>query len=309
MTMPTIHRILATTVLCLAAGACVAYAYTRRAEKTATTPTSHLMVSATKQGLSEQAETVWFAFTQFPENWLLEKLVTPGDDEVAKDELIAKVQKKIENIRPCCEMLRTLPPERVKELILLADAVLWQSQWLSNVYMGEFGVECEYPFDVGLLDLSHSARLAKQVLSGEKKVSPRECEVLKELVELAGGEQVLDYPAAMYDDQRSKDYKTALQFYKDFCTAASTEDDAQAIAKLKELEPVMTYFAAKGEGEIWRINKLAHFFLATLLDLREHGITPYPEPLLSKKHCTPTREKALQPFMDTFPALKNLLYL
>ena len=167
---------------------------------------------------------------------------------------------------------------------------------------------CEYPFDVGLLELSHSTKIVKEVLKGEKEVSPEVASLLRELVEQVGGEQVLDYPAAWYDEQLAEDYKTALQFYKDFCAAASTEDEAQAVAKLKELEQLIGYFAAKGEGEIWRVNKLAYFFHATLTSLREYELSPYPEPVLQAKLRTPARMKALQMFTNAFPALKELLY-
>lgn len=254
--------------------------------------------------LSEQATDVWFAFSQFPASDMLKELVESDDDE-----LVAILRKDIDSIRPCCEMLRTLPPERVKELVLLADAVLWQSQWLSNVYLGEFGIECEAPFDVGLTELSKSAGLVKQVLSGQKSVSPEVETLLRELVEMVGGEQALDYPASWCDEQLAEDYKTALQFYKDFCAAASTPNETQAIALLKEQEEVMAYFVAKGEGEIWRVNMLAMMFHATLLELREDDFAPYPEPVLQAKLRTPARMKALQPFIDTLPALKNLLYM
>jgi hypothetical protein len=78
--------------------------------------------------------------------------------------------------------------------------------------------------------------------------------------------------------------------------------------KLKELEQLIGYFAAKGEGEIWRVNKLAYFFHATLTSLREYELSPYPEPVLQAKLRTPARMKALQMFTNAFPALKELLY-
>jgi predicted HD superfamily hydrolase involved in NAD metabolism len=86
------------------------------------------------------------------------------------------------------------------------------------------------------------------------------------------------------------------------------------IALLKEQEEVMAYFVAKGEGEIWRVNKLAFFFHATLLDLQwEHKCAPYSasysEPILPQEYRTAPRLKALQPFIETFPALRELLDL
>ena len=307
MTKFQFSRILATTALCLAAGTCEVHADASRVSEAVPLHVAH------QTSLSMQAEEVFLAFTLFPSSELLKKLVNPADGEV-EEELLAMARAGIAAIRPCCEMLRTMPPERVKELMLLADAVLWQSQWLSNVYMGEFGVECEYPFDVGLLELSHSTKIVKEVLKGEKEVSPEVASLLRELVEQVGGEQVLDYPATWYDEQLAEDYKTALQFYKDFCAAATAETEAQAIALLKEQEEVMAYFVAKGEGEIWRVNKLAFFFHATLLDLQwEHKCAPYSasysEPILPQEYRTAPRLKALQPFIETFPALRELLDL
>lgn len=256
-----------------------------------------------KKSLSEQAEDVWSAFILFPDSDFLKTLV-----ELEDAELVTTMRKKINAIRPCCKMLQSLPPERAKELLLLADAVLWQSQLLSNVYLGEFGIECEAPFDVGLLDLSHSAKLVKEVLRGRKAVSPEVESVLRELVQLVGGEQVLDYPAAWHDEQRCENYETALHFYKDFCAAASTGNEAQAIAKLKDLKKTLAGFAAKGEAEIWRIHKLSHFFHATLVELQKDELYPFPKPMLPEKYRTPARMRALQPFTDTLPSLKILLY-
>lgn len=259
--------------------------------------------SATSQSLSAQAEDVLSAFSLFPSSDLLRELVRSGDEE-----LLNMVKKKIEELRPLCDMLRTLPPERVKELMLLADAVLWQSQWLSNVYLGEFGIECEAPFDVGLLELSHSAEILKEIADGDLSAPPEAEIVLRELIELVGGEQVLDYPAAWYDEQLGEDYKTALQFYKDFCAAASEKDEQQSLALLKEQEEVLAYFAAKGEAEIWRVNKLAGFFHAALIDLVKFNMSPYPDPVLPRELRTPARLKALQSFWSTLPALKDILY-
>lgn len=259
--------------------------------------------SATSQSLSAQAEDVLSAFSLFPSSDLLRELVRSGDEE-----LLNMVKKKIEELRSLCDMLRTLPPERVKKLMLLADAVLWQGQWLSNVYLGEFGIECEAPLDVGLLELSHSAEILKEVADGDLSAPPEAEIVLRELIELVGGEQVLDYPAAWYNEQLGEDYKTAFQFYKDFCAAASEKNEQQSLALLKEQEEVLAYFAAKGEAEIWRVNKLAGFFHAALIDLVKFNMSPYSDPVLPRELRTPARLKALQSFWSTLPALKDILY-
>ncbi len=252
------------------------------------------------QSLSDRAEAVLFGLRKFPSSDVLKELVKTQDKA-----LLDTVRRDIEAIRPCCEMLRVLPPTQGKKLVLLADAVLWQGQWLYGMYLGEFGIEVEAPFDVGMSELSKSAAILKSVMRGDTEVSREVEDVLRGLVCLAGGERMLDYPASLYDEQMSEDYKTALQFYKDFCAAVSAEHEAQVISLLKEQEPVLAYFTAKGEGEIWRVNRLALDFRAALKDLRLAGKEPYPQ--LAVGNRPPSVMKALQPFFAAFPALKELL--
>ena len=131
--------------------------------------------------------------------------------------------------------------------------------------------------------------------------------MVQELVQMLGGEQVLDVPSEWQDEQLAEDYKTALQFYKDFCAAAAAPQEAQSLHMLQELLPVRDYFARKGEGEIWRVNQLALAFRTALQDLRHYKMAPYPTPVLPPQWRTPARMKALQSFVDTFPALQDLL--
>lgn len=183
---------------------------------------------AAQRRFDSQGAAALDALILFPDSRLLKELVESDNEDA-----VTFVRLRIETIRPRCEMLRTLPPERVKELVLLADSVLYQSRWLSKSCVEEAGIECKVQTDVGLSDLSHGAELLQQVLNGKRKVSPEAEAVLREFVELVGGEQVLDFPAARHDEPRAEDYKTALQFYRDFCAAASAPEEAQAIARLK----------------------------------------------------------------------------
>ncbi len=252
--------------------------------------------------LKEQADLVLQAWSQFPtcSEWA-EYLSS------AEAGQLAELRRKMAAIRPCCEILRALPPARRKELIMQADAVLWQSQWLHGMYLGEYGIEVEAPFDVGLCDLSHTATMLKEVLNGKRRVTPEVLAMVQELVQMLGGEQVLDVPLAWQDEQLAEDYKTALQFYKDFCAAAAAPQEAQSLHLLQELLPVLDYFARKGEGEIWRVNQLAVAFRTSLQELRRQKRAPYPAPVLPPQWRTPARMKALQAFFDTFPALRDLI--
>lgn len=265
-------------------------------------PVAEMRVAPHAQSLCTQAEDMYQAMTLLPNYDVLSELVRTQDARS-----LNTLQKTWEELRPCCESLRRLSPERLKELVLLADAVLWQSRWLESVYLEEFGIETEVPFDVGLIELSKSAKLLKDVRNGTVAVSPELAAVLRELVLLVGGDHALEYPSAWRDERVAEDYKTALQFYKDVCAAASSPDEAQAVSLLKEQEEVLDYFARKGEGEMWRVNKLAHFFHAALQTLQSRGEHPYSTPVVPPAMRTDARMNALQPFCDKLPAFKELL--
>ena len=83
---------------------------------------------------NEQADAVFYAMTVAPSYIVLEPLSVSSDER-----LLHILKSRIDAIRPCCEMLHSLPPERVKELILLADAALWQGEWIYNTYLDELG--------------------------------------------------------------------------------------------------------------------------------------------------------------------------
>ena len=159
-----------------------------------------------------------------------------------------------------------------------------------------------------LENMAHTAALLRQVRSGEKVVSPEVAAAMHVLVELVGGDAALSSIIKWRDDQLAEDYKTALQFYKDLCAAASVQDEETAIKLLEEQLPVMDYFVKKGQGEIWRVNKLALFFHAALMEARGWPVgVPYHGPVLPVEMRTESRMKALLPFYDTFPALQEML--
>ena len=257
-----------------------------------------------EMSFNEQAETVFHAMMVAPSYIaLLEPLSVSSDER-----LLHIFKSRIDAIRPCCEMLHSLPPARVKELILLADAALWQGDWIYNTYLDELGVE-HYELETAALDnMAHTAALLRQVKSGEKVVSPEVAAAMHELVEMVGGDAALSGIIKWQDDQLAEDYKTAMQFYKDLCAAASVQDEATSIKLLEEQLPVMDYFVKKGQGEIWRVNKLALFFHAALMYARGWPVgVPYHGPVLPVEMRTESRMKALQPFYDTFPALQEML--
>ena len=251
---------------------------------------------------NEQADAVFYAMTVAPSYIVLEPLLD------SPDELLLQIfRESMEEIRPCCEMLRSLPPERVKELFLLANAALWQGDWVFSMYLSELGGEHDEPMMAGWENMAYTAALLRQVESGERAVSPEVAAVVQELVEMVGGDKALSCIIEWSDEQLAQDYKTALQFYKEICAAVSVQDEATSLKLIEEQAAVMDYFVKKGQGEIWRVNKLAMSFHAALIEARGRTGVPYHDPVLPKELRTEKRMKALQPFYDTFPALREML--
>ena len=253
---------------------------------------------------NEQADAVFHAMTVAPSYIVLEPLLDYEDEQ-----LLQIFRESMEEIRPCCEMLRSLPPERVKELFLLANAALWQGDWVFSMYLSELGGEHDEPMMAGWENMAYTAALLHQVKSGERAVSPEVTAAVQEFFEMVGGEVVLSYIEKWRDEQLAQDYKTALQFYKDLCAAASEKDETTALQLIEEQVDVMAYFVKKGQGEIWRVNKLAMSFHEALKEAEARGYkcVPYPSPVLPAELRTEKRMKALQPFFDTFPVLREML--
>lgn len=255
----------------------------------------------------EDINTVWNALQLSAE---FEPLVT-GAEKNGTELLQQAVQERLKDIRPACARLRTLPPARIKELCLLADAVQWQRDWVYEMYLAEHESDSTPDGDSaqGLELLASEADNLRRWLS-DKRVAAERKAALRELVQELGGEQILAYPEKWLDERLACDYKTALQFFKDLCAAASTEDEAQSLALLKEQTEVLNYFAAKGEEERLRVNELSQAFREALMVLwTEKYIppTPYPNPIMPESLRTPERLQALQPFFDKMPALETLL--
>ena len=259
-------------------------------------------VERCEMSFNEQADAVFYAMTVAPSYIVLEPLLD------SPDELLLQIfRESMEEIRPCCEMLRSLPPERVKELFLLANAALWQGDWVFSMYLSELGGEHDEPMMAGWENMAYTAALLRQVESGERAVSPEVAAVVQELVEMVGGDKALSCIIEWSDEQLAQDYKTALQFYKEICAAVSVQDEATSLKLIEEQAAVMDYFVKKGQGEIWRVNKLAMSFHAALIEARGRTGVPYHDPVLPKELRTEKRMKALQPFYDTFPALREML--
>ena len=224
------------------------------------------------------------------------------EDELPTHEQIRQLTQKL---RPHCARLRQLPPEQLLQVCMLADAVLWQSDWIYTGYCTEVLPDIQFEWlDWGFEELANCARLIKDRLN-DPGATDEEKAAWRELLQELGGEKSLDIPGKLLNERWAKDYKTALTFYQEFCTAAAEKDEATCLKKLDEQAEVLEYFRQGGEMELLRVNALVAAFEEALDTMKD--ASPFPRPILPKKHRTPARIQALEPFFTALPALKSLL--
>ena len=225
------------------------------------------------------------------------------EDELPVDEQIRQLTQKL---RPHCARLRQLPPEQLKQVCMLADAVLWQSDWIYTGYCTEVLPDIEFEWlDWGFEELANCASLIKDRLNAPGATNEEKA-AWRELLQELGGEAALEIPDRLLNERWAKDYKTALIFYKEFCTAAAEEDEATCLKMLGEQAEVLEYFRKGGEMELLRVNALVSAFEEALDTMGDES--PFPRPILPKKRRTPARMQALEPFFTAIPALKPLLF-
>ena len=218
------------------------------------------------------------------------------------------VRYTAEMIRPHCLSLGQLPPETRHELIMLADAVLWQGKWMNDTYLEEcVGRRLSYEIvsGDGLDTLERLSEKCKQLLT-DTETEPELISAIQEVLQILGGPEMLNRPEKLLQYRWAKDYKTALVFFKELCAAASQQDEQTALAALREQREVLEYFQSGGKWETMRDNALANQFRDTLVIAgtfkHPFGSTVVPAELRSA-----ARMQALAPFLDTLPALRELL--
>ena len=224
------------------------------------------------------------------------------EDDLPVDEQIRQLTQKL---RPHCARLRQLPPEQLLQVCMLADAVLWQSDWIYTGYCTEVLPDIQFEWlDWGFEELANCASLIKDRLNDPGATDEEKAAWLELLQEL-GGTASLEIPDRLLNERWAKDYKTALTFYIEFCEAAAEKDETTCLKKLGEQAKVLEYFRRGGETELLRVNALVAAFVDALDTMREKS--PFPRPILSEKYCTPARMQALEPFFTALPTLKSLL--
>ena len=238
-------------------------------------------------------------------NTLCGSMSYPGlrdEDELPVPEQIRQITQKV---RPYCARLRQLPPEQLKQVCMLTDAILWQSDWIVRDYCSAIVPDIEFEWlDWGFEELATCASLIRRRLDTPSATAEEKAAWLELLQEL-GGTASLEIPDRLLNERWAKDYKTALTFYKEFCAATTEQNEAVCLRKLAEQAEVLAYFRQSGDVELLRVNALVAAFEEALDTMKD--ASPFPRPILSEKYCTPARMQALEPFFTALPALKSLL--
>ena len=227
-----------------------------------------------------------------------------GKDENAP--IHEQIHHFTQQIRPHCARLRQLPPEQLKQICMLTDAILWQHDWIIRNYCSEVMEDIAFEWlEWGFEELDICATIINRRL-GSPTTTAEEKAAWLELLNELGGVEALSLPKSLLQERWARDYKTALTFYKEFCAAASEQDEATCLQMLKEQAVVVDYLRQNGDLELLRVNELVAAFASALETMKKES--PFPRPILSESLRSTTRMQALEPFFTTLPALKPLLF-
>lgn len=174
-------------------------------------------------------------------------------------ELVDAIRVTTTVLRPICDCLSALSADELKQLVLLADAIIWQSDWMGCMYCAEYELDLPSKEVCGLELLTQLSGLIVEGI--QHPLTPQEEKAaLLELYSLLKGEAVMTQPAYWLDERVAKDYKTAYYFLKEFTEALTMEDDAAAAELLQELAPTLEYLLQGGESERLRMEYLTKSF-------------------------------------------------
>lgn len=263
--------------------------------------------AATEEAVLADVMTVYDALPDYSIFFWLEQ-----DEEQL---IIKHFQETCDKIRPIIAHLQQLPVEDVKAACLLADSIIYQREWMYGVYLGEFGYECEAPGDTGLRAVSNLFEKVLHYLQPNSGISPATRETLEAFVAACGGVQAMNAVALWEADARSeqdnkREYLAALDFFKDFCAAVSTENEEQCLLQLATLSKQLQQLRGGQNAELLRINYLVLQFRSTLIELWTDVCLPpepYPNPVLPLSWRTEARMRALQSFFEQLPNLRTLV--
>ena len=270
-------------------------------------------VSVAREEVStaEMLQDVMAFYEALPNYSFPGRAVQPGEEP-----LLDELKEVAARIRPMVVRMRALPAARVKEACLLAHRILCQEQYLYGVYLGEWEWELEAPDNVGLDAVAILFDEVLQLTGSQEQITPQALAVLQEFVEACGGEETMRHVMAWQKEavadagpECKQDSLAALAFFKGFCAAVSTENEAQSLLLLARLRGDLQQLCRDNPNELLRVNALVPTFRAALIDLWETDYVPpkpYPNPVMPLTCRTEARMQALQPFFEQLPALSTL---
>lgn len=175
----------------------------------------------------------------------------------------SRISREVETeLLPVCRELRKLPPEQLREALLLADAIQWQGSWMASMMMET----APDPVPMGVFELLIYLNQAR--LNADSPVEMTS--LLNRVVAEIGGDAVAALPEKLIHDRLCRDYKTAKNFFDDY-THALKQGDAAA---LRELLPHVDYLVQEGEADLLRVSALAKVY-SIVASLRD-GALPTP---------------------------------
>lgn len=224
-------------------------------------------------------------------------------DKPSVEARVAYLKETTEKLRPACERLWALPADELLQLVLLADAIAWQRDWVIDSYKSAHSDVIIPEHKSGLEILVELSYTIRRKLS-YSSTSQAEVDALLSLLSLFGGVDSLLLPSQLLDQRIAKDYKTAYYFFEDFLAATQLTDEEACLRRLAELAPLLDYLLQGGEADCLRVAALADAYAYALR--RVHGKAPKHLPLLPAESPESEREKALNAFFDKLPALRHL---
>ncbi len=175
----------------------------------------------------------------------------------------SRISREVEaELLPVCRELRKLPPEQLREALLLADAIQWQGSWMVSMMMET----APDPVPMGVFELLIYLNQAR--LNADSPVEMTA--LLNRLVAEIGGDSVAALPEKLIHDRLCRDYKTAKNFFDDY-TRALKRGDAAA---LRELLPHVDYLVQGGEADLLRVSALAKVY--SIVETHRDGLPSPP---------------------------------
>lgn len=224
---------------------------------------------------------------------------------ISQDDTPATIRAATTRLRPLCARLQSLSTPQQRQICLLADAIIWQRDWVYCTYLAEHGITLDPEDSWGLELLAQLADKANRRMQSPRTTAEEKA-AWGELLALFGGKSALPIPRQLLNSRLAKDYKTALAFFKDFCAAVAATNETQCLQQLQEQARVLDYLLQGGEADRLRLTHLLTAFAQARQNLRADGLLR-PDETCPPLPLSQARAQALEPFFTRLPALRELL--